>query len=608
MAYPPPGGGYGYPAGYPPANIAYPPADVGAYPTMPGFIPPGGPAYPTSFPPYGGYDQPPLQPGFSPMPPQGDFHHHHQQPYAQQNYSGYAPPHSYGPPGQQYVPPPQTYGQQPAYGQQPGYGQQLPYGQQSVQSPQPAYGQQPPQGQQPPYGQQPPQSQQPPYGQQPPQSQQPPYGQQPPHGQQPPYGQQPPSGQQPTYGQQPPSGQQPTYGQQPPQGQQPPYGQQPSQGQQPPYGQQAPQVQQPPCGQQPPQVQQPPQQAHVATPTNPLPSVTPAAQPPYSQMSNMAISAPTRGTIFPKSPFDAEADCELLRKAMRGVGTDEDALINILVAPCNRQRVEIRLRYKTMFGKDLMNDLKSELSGNLEETLLALLEPTVLFDAKCLRKAMAGAGTDESTLIDILCSRTNSQIREIKQEYSNHFKRDLEKDCVSETSGHFKRLLVSMCQGNRDETGVVDLEKAKKEAAELYQAGEKKWGTDESRFNVILASRNFNQLKATFDEYVKISQRDILNTIDREMSGDLKDGFKCIIQCARNPAEYFADRLWHSMKGLGTNDSLLIRIIVSRSEVDLAEIKTAFLRKYQKTLYKMIEGDCSGDYKKLLLAIVKPDI
>ena len=37
--------------------------------------------------------------------------------------------------------------------------------------------------------------------------------------------------------------------------------------------------------------------------------------------------------------------------------------------------------------------------------------------------------------------------------------------------------------------------------------------------------------------------------------------------CARNPAEYFADRLWKSMKGAGTNDALLIRIIVSRSEV-----------------------------------------
>ena len=47
--------------------------------------------------------------------------------------------------------------------------------------------------------------------------------------------------------------------------------------------------------------------------------------------------------------------------------------------------------------------------------------------------------------------------------------------------------------------------KATREAQQLYQAGEKKWGTDESKFNVILASRSHNQLNATFDEYVKVT-------------------------------------------------------------------------------------------------------
>ena len=38
------------------------------------------------------------------------------------------------------------------------------------------------------------------------------------------------------------------------------------------------------------------------------------------------------------------------------------------------------------------------------------------------------------------------------------------------------------------------------------------------------------------------------------------------------------------------------------------EVKRAFLDRYHKTLYKMIEGDTSGDYRKLLQAIVGPEV
>lgn len=55
---------------------------------------------------------------------------------------------------------------------------------------------------------------------------------------------------------------------------------------------------------------------------------------------------------------------------------------------------------------------------------------------------------------------------------------------------------------------------------------------------------------------------------------------------------------------MGTDDTTLIRVIVSRSEVDLVQIKEEFLRMYQKTLATMIKGDTSGDYRKMLLKIV----
>ncbi|WP_411025006.1 annexin, partial [Salmonella sp. s54836] len=134
---------------------------------------------------------------------------------------------------------------------------------------------------------------------------------------------------------------------------------------------------------------------------------------------------------------------------------------------------------------------------------------------------MKGAGTDEDTLIDIMATHSNQEIVQIKTSYTKMFSRNLEKDLDSETSGDFKRLLISLCQGGREENTEVDVEKAKKEAKDLYDAGEGQWGTDESRFNQILALRSFPQLRAIFDEYKKIAHRDIATSIEKEMSGNL---------------------------------------------------------------------------------------
>lgn len=292
---------------------------------------------------------------------------------------------------------------------------------------------------------------------------------------------------------------------------------------------------------------------------------------------------------------------------MKGLGTDEKAIINLISNRSNAQRVEIKTKFKVLFGKDLVRDLKSELSGNLEDCVVALFDPTVDYLCRSLRGAMKGVGTDEEALIEILTASSNEQIYEMKTRYRTLFSRDLEKDLMSETSGHFKRLLVSLCQGARETTTTVDTAKAEKEAKDLHDAGEKRWGTDESRFNQVLALRSFPQLRATFDAYARLAHRDILNSIDREMSGDLKMGMKAVVKVVQNPPSFFAERLYRSMKGAGTDDEALIRIVVSRCEVDMIEIKNEFMKMYKKSLSTMIKGDTSGDYKRLLIALVRDD-
>uniref|UniRef100_A0A4W6ESZ9 Annexin n=1 Tax=Lates calcarifer TaxID=8187 RepID=A0A4W6ESZ9_LATCA len=285
------------------------------------------------------------------------------------------------------------------------------------------------------------------------------------------------------------------------------------------------------------------------------------------------------------------------------IGTDENAIIELLGSRTNKQRVPMVAAYKTTYGKDLIHDLKSELTGNFEKLVLAMMMSPAHFDAYELREAIKGAGTDEACLIEILSSRSNAEIREINSVYKAEYGKSLEDAISSDTSGHFRRLLVSLCQGNRDERETVDISLAKQDAQKLYAAGENKVGTDESQFNAILCARSKPHLRAVFQEYQQMCGRDIEKSICREMSGNVEDGMVAVVKCIKNTPAYFAERLHKAMQGAGTKDRTLIRIMVSRSEVDMLDIRVHYVRTYGKSLYTHISGDTSGDYKKLLLKL-----
>jgi len=301
--------------------------------------------------------------------------------------------------------------------------------------------------------------------------------------------------------------------------------------------------------------------------------------------------------------FNAQDDCEALHEAMKGLGTDEDLITGIITNRSNAQRQEMKTLFAQMWGKDLEKALKSELGGHYEDVVLALFKTPVDYDAHELREAIKGAGTRESALIEILCTRTNEEIQNIKEAYTRLFEKDLVEDLEGDTSGYFGRLMFSLAQANRSEDEDVDEDLATQDAEALIEAGEASWGTEESRFNVILASRSYDQLLVTFEKYAELSEKSIEEAIQGEMSGDIQDGMLAIVSAVRSKPQYFAEKLYKSMKGAGTDDRTLIRVMVSRSEVDMMVIKEIFENTYEQSLESFIQDDCSGDYKVCLLLL-----
>ncbi|RTG80154.1 uncharacterized protein DC041_0001574 [Schistosoma bovis] len=96
----------------------------------------------------------------------------------------------------------------------------------------------------------------------------------------------------------------------------------------------------------------------------------------------------------------------------------------------------------------------------------------------------------------------------------------------------------------------------------------------------ILITRSYGHLRAVFNEYSLHSERDL----EEEMREHAVD-FRCI----QNRPRYFAEKLVKATENAERDHGTIIRIIVSRCEVDLGRIMEEFLDLKGEPLYKCIE-------------------
>jgi annexin A7/11 len=203
---------------------------------------------------------------------------------------------------------------------------------------------------------------------------------------------------------------------------------------------------------------------------------------------------------------------------MKGFGTDERALISILATKDPLQIAVLRQTYNYTQSRNLISDLASETSGYLEETLLALARGPLLQDCHVLRTAMAGPGTTEEALNDVLLGRSNADMAAIKTHYQQTYKRSLEADLKSELSMKTERHFLMVVAGNRAESSAPLVpQQIDNDVQEIYKATEGRTGTDELLVCQILTSRNDAQIGAIARTYEQKFRRS-LETVIKSVS------------------------------------------------------------------------------------------
>lgn len=298
---------------------------------------------------------------------------------------------------------------------------------------------------------------------------------------------------------------------------------------------------------------------------------------------------------------------EDLRKAMEGFGTDEEHLILVVTSNKTQERLKIKKAYEEKYKKNLIDDLKSELSGKFEDAMVALFKEPVEYDCECIYNAMKGAGTDENCLIEVIASRPNWLLEKIKKKYSELYKKELVEDIKGDTSGDFQKILEGILRCKRSEVKEINKENCEKIAKELSEAKEEGWvvNDESSAFYNYIMNSSPKELSAIAREYYRLSGKTIIDGIENNFKGDAKDLLKSILYSLVSPSEYFATRIKKAIEGFGTDNKTLIRILITRCEVDMNIIKKYYKQLYKKDMIEDIKNDISGDYQKLMIELIK---
>ena len=283
----------------------------------------------------------------------------------------------------------------------------------------------------------------------------------------------------------------------------------------------------------------------------------------------------------------------------------EEEIIKVVENSNLEKRLQICLYYSETYGKSLYSELKTKLSGHFKALAIHLFIHPITFYAKLLKKGLKSFGGDEDIILEALSFPNKEEMNQIESCFKTETGKDLIQEIEKNFSGVLKKNLINLISTPRGESHTPNPNKCEKLADLLISVGEGNWAGNDDIFKEVFIKSSGEELILIGRFYYKKTGKNMLDIIEKKITGKNKILLKEVLYNNIIPQELYAEKIYNSIKGLGTNNSLLARVLVLRHEIDMDEINEFYKDKYKKEMKDDIIGDTSGNFQKLCLLLAK---
>ena len=132
--------------------------------------------------------------------------------------------------------------------------------------------------------------------------------------------------------------------------------------------------------------------------------------------------------------------------------------------------------------------------------------------------------------------------------------------------------------------------------AEILHRAMKGFATDERAVIGVLSKKDPLQVALLKDTFHRHYGKTLQSLLESETSGYFRD---CLVALVRGPLSQDVYNAYRAVDGLGTKETLLNDVVLSRSNADLKAIKHEYTRVYRRSLEKDVRDDLSMKTGKL---------